>query len=460
MAFNVIDAVIQPHMSADALTQPQVCQVGCNLYAVFGDTRIFPHDSHATLMYKSTDAVNWTLLDDSNSPYFGKGNNEVQVSLSVYQGTIYALGGVAIGAPSPPFDTFDASSNMKYWTFNPAPPIPFDPNGVWVAKTALQAVQQTSVHDFLAVRKFFGTFRPDGSYVLAYTIIGIDGNAETIVRKRTVGGVWSTLATFSSPSPDDDVGALFQSGLMITDGTIYLTFLLASSVDDAGTLRVASISTSDVVSGMMLIEANITAANQGSPGGNYTCQADFISGEIAFAYPANITSWDTALGDMHIARGDISVTPLAPTWTIEVAASGNSSTPSFPGPSVGVVYLGSDIHVYWAKPNNANPQLATGSLLYRSVKHLGVWGVPSLLYTDNRGPNGQLNVIKYNNQVGFLWAVQGFGPLFQGSSQICPAIEVDLTFNLALALNPSAPPPPGGPPPQPGVVPRRCIPQS
>jgi len=279
------------------------------------------------------------------------------------------------------------------------------------------------------------------------------------VKKRTAGGVWSTLATFTNPGAP--VGVILQSGLMIADGTVYLLVFLCDAVDGHGSIRVITISSADVVSGMLLVEDNVTAANQGLNGGNFVGSGDYKGAtEIAFPYPANITSFFNAYGDTHVARGDISVTPLAPTWTIDTAVVGSSPTPSYPNPQIGLVYLGNDIHLYWVRTTNPDPSLGIDAKTYRSIKSAGVWGAPALIYTDVRGANGQLNIIKYNNQVGVFLSVQGFGPLFQGSSSICPAIEVDLTFNLALALNPSAPPPPGGPPPQPGVVPRKCIPQS
>jgi hypothetical protein len=403
------------------LPQNQICQIGCTLYAALGDPRTFPNDPNSILIYKSTDGVNWTLLDFSHSPLFGLRDGGVQNSLSVNNGIIYSLGGVAVGSPSPPYDTFDAASNIKYWNFDPS-------TGLWGSKTSLTAVQ-TDSNDFLSVNKFFGAFRPDGSYILTYMINHFP--PQIIVRKRSIGGTWSTLATFSDTGP---IGVIFQSALMIADGTLYILAMFADSGDGHGSLRVATVSPTDTVSGMMLVEDNVTAANQGLSGGNFVGVGDYNGTvEIAFSYPASITSFFNAYGDIHVARGNISVTPLAPTWTIDTAVSGSSSTPSYPNPQMAVAYIGNDIHLYWTRSTNANPALGTDALLYRAIKS-GTWGSPSLIYTDTRGANGQLEIIKYNSQIGILWAVQGFGAAFQGSSSICPAVPLNIsisdTFNL------------------------------
>src|SRR5438445_4336166 len=178
MSFTAIDGTINPHLVADYLPQPQIVVYNCNLYAVLGDPRTFPHSPFSALLYKSSNGITWTLLDEAHSPPFAQGDGNPQMNLTVHGTSLETLGGTTFP------DTFDPNSNMKTVSFDPS-------SGLWGSTTRLVIVQGNT-NDFLSVARSFASYRPDGSYIIASQYLS--GPAEVIIKKRTVGGSWSTLA--------------------------------------------------------------------------------------------------------------------------------------------------------------------------------------------------------------------------------------------------------------------------
>src|SRR5439155_14298799 len=113
----------------------------------------FPHNNHSALIYKSTDGVTWTLLDEAHSPLFGFADGEIIIDLLLNGGILYASG------PTTFPDTFDPNSNMKTAYFDPI-------NGLW-STIVRQTIISGDTSDFLNVPRWFSIFRPDGSYLIA-----------------------------------------------------------------------------------------------------------------------------------------------------------------------------------------------------------------------------------------------------------------------------------------------------
>lgn len=309
--FNWIDTTNFPTGPENAGRQMWVVtRIGNDLYALLAAA------SGASLpLYKSADSGStWSLLDNTLSI---SGPNNGGGLYCLYTGTDLLIRLMTSDRPSN-----SGSTSLIY--FNQ-----YDPVGLsWASTTNIGGGLPANQHgaDVIDSASLFEFRRSDGSRIIAYE------SAAWVVKiiKQSSGGAWTTLATI------DDTGSgrvnyLF-GGIADTAGNIHLFGNVYQNSDICDLWHI-SVSTADVVSSRHTIESGLEDQGFGTvpagtdnpmstAAGRIGLSADGT--KIAYVYGKNSFSrYSTpSLIELHVAIGDLSSTPLDPSWAVETAATG------------------------------------------------------------------------------------------------------------------------------------------
>jgi hypothetical protein len=395
--FQTVDNTINPaQLNQDANTDTSIVKVGNALYMV-AQTGEALTDKKTTLMYKrDLSGVFWSALDTAHSPVTssGPGGNSAH-SLFTYLGQIYFIWNA--GSPAGAFrrtqfdpgtDTWGATTNLPFTSYQTA----YGNHG-----------------------KFFGRYRPDGSFILVHQSQQFDGAVYTSLSNVAIekfdGATWTNLATFDITLAQHNAGMTsdynneLQGAAMMADGTIHLFIarshdpsVLYTAFKDIDLFHV-SMSTADVVSSLHLVEELIITAAQGNANGamNRGGVADLALDESEIAFPyvyRENPDIDSGVGDIHVARGDLS-TVLNPSWTIDSPSPANASEPvgygdipgGWNGNSLQCIYLCSNLQLYWRTNSPGVPSdnnyFAPGPPEFRlwgATRVSGTWSSPAVVY--------------------------------------------------------------------------------
>lgn len=330
--FNWIDATNYPTGPENAGRQEWLVARHLNFLYVM----VFDASSTQGLLYVSSDSgVSWTLLDSSLFADTGSGAG----TMMLYDGTDSLLR----------WASSNRGGTIDYTQFDPA-----NPGSGWTGPFNISGFDGANhVPSVIDSCLQFEYRRNDGTIIVAKQ----DTSSKIRVLKNS-SGTWTSLALI------DDTGSgrvnyLFDA-LQDAAGNVHL-FGLTYQNSDICSIWHRSVSTADVVSSAHILEAGLEDQGFGTIPAGTDNPASTASGPIglsadgktiAFAYCKNAKSRysSPSLIELHAAIGDLSSTPLDPSWTIETVATGVNPGCVSSGASVavGCSFKGTnDLSVYY-----------------------------------------------------------------------------------------------------------------
>lgn len=303
--FNWIDATNYPTGPENAGRQQWLVARHLNFLYVM----VFRVSTAQGLLYISSDSgVSWTLLDSSLFANTGSGSG----TMMLYDGTDSLLRWASSSRGGTiDYTQFDPASPGSGWTG------PFNVGGGFDGSNHIPSGLDSCLH--------FEYRRGDGSVIVAKQ----DTSSKIRILKN-VSGTWTSLALI------DDTGSgrnnyLFDA-LQDAAGNVHLFGLIYKNSDICSMWH-RSVSTADAVSSSHILETGLEDQGFGTIPAGTDNPASTASGRvglsadgntIAFAYCKNAKSRysSPSLIELHVAMGDLSSTPLAPSWTIETVVTG------------------------------------------------------------------------------------------------------------------------------------------
>lgn len=417
---------VQPTLRGNSIVYPNrnIARIGSNLYVLCCQIGLSSYT--AVMMYKSVDG-GLTWARQATCPFTVTGSGSYLIDMQEVSGKLYVF-------------FMGTSGTTTYLSiYDPAG----EPSSPWGSVVTMENLGGSGYAD----QYYFGV-QPSGDFWLIYGFDHADGLFDTRVDKSADGGLtWTRIATFVD-SGTIDHSYNFRAATMASDGTIHA--FVNTSIDDNNTTDLShfSISSSGVVSSIHLIDTGIETG--GFTPSRYVISSPSISpttGELSYGYAVGVqTSYGGRTppytGELRVVRGDTSVTPLSPTWTIA-----SISTTIYPDadhsiipnnvdapPMVRTVYdAAGALTVYFQSKYPVNDPAATqpdanGSgvifgpnRLFSSQYNSGSWATPTVFFDQNVAgstpagtylPLDSFDVLRLTSGVGVLVSVQDFDSAF------------------------------------------------